>query len=288
MRTVLQKIQYGFLLLCVLACLAGCRPILYGDPIPGWESQALSGDLTLTGSTSMAKVSQALGEGFHKRYPGVQVETGGTGSGEAVYSVRAGAALIGNVSRELQPAEHPEELGKVAIALDGIVLAVHPDNPVKDLTTQQIRQIFSEKISNWSQVGGTDRPITLLGRESASGTRDAFERAFQLEGCTYEAELTSTGELLTRISSDPSAIGYLSLDSLNSSVKGVCIDGVPATEETIHNGTYRVHRPFLQVYRKRTDSRLIAEWFAFVQSEEGQQIIRAAGLVPLGQEGTGI
>lgn len=265
-----------------LCVLCGCRPVLYGEAVSG--TMGLSGELAVSGSTSMARVIQALGEGFCREYPGVRVQVSGTGSGEAVRAVRLGYVQLGNVSRRLRETEHPEEFEQVTLAMDGIVLAVHPENPVRDLTTGQIQKIFSGAVTNWSEVGGEDCAVTVLGRESASGTRDAFESGIGLSGCAYEAELTSNGEIATRISSDRCAIGYLSLDALNPSIQGLRIDGVPATEETIRQGSYRLQRPFLQIYRKGSDSRVIEAWLEYAGSERGQQVIREAGLIPMGRE----
>lgn len=269
------------LFLCVLWVMAGCQTVLYGETVSP-EEHGLYGELTVHGSTSMLKVTQALGEGFCGEHPGVRLQVSATGSGEAVHAVRTGSALLGNVSRNLQEAEHPGQFEQVTLAVDGIVIALHPENPIQNLSTQEIQQIFSGEITNWSQVGGYNRPVTVLGREAASGTRDAFEQAFSLTDAAYEAELTSNGEILTRISSDRCAVGYLSLESLNESVKGVRVDGVAASEETIRTGSYRVKRPFLQIYQKGSDSRLIPAWLQYVRSPQGQQTIRQAGLVPAG------
>ena len=183
------------------------------------------------------------------------------------------------MSRDLKESENPDEFEIKQIAIDGIAIAVHKDNPVQDLTTEQIRKIFTGEIKNWSELGGQDKAITTLGREAASGTRDGFESIFSIESPVYAAELSSTGEIVTKISSDISAIGYVSLESLNDSVVACKVDGVEATEENIENGTYTVQRPFIQIYKKGTDSALINAWFEFIESSEGQQIIKDVGLI---------
>ena len=183
----------------------------------------------------------------------------------------------------MKDSEHPDQFEQVQIAIDGIVITVNKANPVTNLTTEQVTKIFSGEIKNWKEVGGNDQEITLLGRESSSGTRDGFESLFDVEGCEYAAELTSTGEVVTRVSSDPSSIGYISLDSLNDSVVGLKIDGAEPSEENILNGAYLVQRPFIQVYKKGSDSELIETWFQFVKSEEGQKIIQEAGLIPVAE-----
>ena len=232
------------ILVASVGLLTGCGPEIVGTKLS--ESQDMSGTvagkLTLNGSTSMTRVCQALGEAFSEKYPGVSVEKSGTGSGDAPNSVRSGIALIGDMSRDLKESENPDEFEIKQIAIDGIAIAVHKDNPVQDLTTEQIEKIFTGDITNWSELGGQDKAITTLGREAASGTRDGFESIFSIESPVYAAELSSTGEIVTKISSDISAIGYVSLESLNDSVVACKVDGVEATEENIENGTYTVVR----------------------------------------------
>ncbi len=242
---------------------------------------AFSGKLTLNGSTSMATVCQALGEVFHEENPGVTVEKSGTGSGDAAKAVLAGTALIGDLSRNLKESENPEQFEVVQIATDGIAIAVQKNNPVSDLTKEQIAQIFTGEITNWNQLGGQDSAITVLGREASSGTRDGFESIFKVEGkAKYAAELTSTGEVLNRIAGDPTAIGYISLASVSPAVQALRVDGVDPTEENIANGTYTISRPFIQIYKKGSDSELIQAWFAFVKSESGRRVIEEVGLIP--------
>jgi len=240
----------------------------------------LSGKLTLNGSTSMAKVCQALGEAFSAKYPNVTVEKGGTGSGDAAKAVSAGTALIGDLSRAMKPEEKPDDYEIVQIAIDGIAIAVNKDNKVTALTSDQITKIFTGVITNWKDVGGSDQKITVLGREAASGTRDGFETMFKAaKKCKYAAELSSTGEVVTKVSSDKGAVGYVSLDSVNETIKAVDVDNVKANEENIVNKTYKAQRPFIEIYKKGTDSDLVKAWFEFVKSDEGQAVIKKTGLV---------
>lgn len=294
MRKVISSILSVAVLLSTLV-FAGCSSEVEGvtsnAPASGQNAAAsqpgsseaaaqLSGKLTLNGSTSMAKVCQALGEAFSAKYPDVTVEKGGTGSGDAAKAVSAGTALIGDLSRDMKPEEKPEDYEIVQIAIDGIAIAVNKDNKVSALTSDQIGKIFSGEITNWKEVGGDDQKITVLGREAASGTRDGFETLFNVaKKCKYAAELSSTGEVVTKVSSDKSAVGYVSLDSLSDTFKAVDVDGVKASEENVSNGTYKVQRPFIEIYKKGTDSDLVKAWFDFIQSSEGQDVIKKAGLV---------
>ncbi|HEX2986299.1 MAG TPA: phosphate ABC transporter substrate-binding protein [Caproiciproducens sp.] len=244
------------------------------------QPEQLSGKLTLNGSTSMAKLCQALGEAFMAKYPGVTVEKSGTGSGDAAKAVSAGTALIGDLSRDMKPEESPDSYEIVPVAIDGIVIAVNPENKITNLTSDQINRIFTGQITNWKDLGENDQKITVLGREAASGTRDGFETMFKCsKKAQYAAELSSTGEVLTKVGSDKGAIGYISLDAVNSTIKPVSVDGVKASEATIKNKTYKAQRPFIEIYKKGTDSDLVKAWFRFIESDEGQAIVKKAGLV---------
>ncbi len=244
------------------------------------SSSNLSGKLTLNGSTSMAKVCQALSEVFMEKFPNITVEKSGTGSGDAAKAVSAGTALIGDLSRKMKEEEKPGDYEIVQIAIDGIAVVVNKDSKVSSLTTDQITKIFTGEITNWRDVGGADQKITVLGREAASGTRDGFEGIFKCaKKCKYAAELSSTGEVVTKVGSDKGSVGYVSLDSVNSTVKSVDVDGIKATEENITNGSYKAQRPFIEIYKKGTDSDLVKAWFEFVKSDEGQAVIKKAGLV---------
>lgn len=295
MRKLISTILFAAILSSTLA-FAGCSSEIQGTTSTEASAPAqstavsqeassaavadLTGKLTLNGSTSMAKVCQALGEAFSAKYPGVTVEKGGTGSGDAAKAVSGGTALIGDLSRTLKPEEKPEDYEVVQLAIDGIAIAVNKDNKVTNLTSDQITKIFTGEITNWKDVGGSDQKITVLGREAASGTRDGFETMFNAANkCKYAAELSSTGEVATKVSSDPGAVGYVSLDSLNETFKAVDVDGIKANEENIVNKSYKAQRPFIEIYKKGTDSDLVKAWFEFVQSDEGQEVIKKAGLV---------
>lgn len=291
MRKLVSSALSAAILLTTLV-FAGCSSTVEGvsstDPqaVAGSQTSAasetakLSGKLTLNGSTSMAKVCQALGEAFQTKYSDVTVEKSGTGSGDAAKAVSAGTALIGDLSRNLKDEEKSDDYEVVQIAIDGIAIAVNPANKVENLTSEQIAKIYTGEVTNWKDVGGADQKITVLGREAASGTRDGFESIFKVEKkCKYAAELSSTGEVVTKVGSDKGAIGYVSLDSVNDSVKAVSVDNVKPTEENILNKTYKAQRPFIEIYKKGTDSNLVKAWFEFVKSAEGQNVIKKVGLI---------
>ena len=239
----------------------------------------LSGKLTLNGSTSMTSVCDALGEAFMKKYPNVTYEKANTGSGSAVTAVNDGNAMIGDLSRDLKEEEKPDDFDIYVIALDGIAVAVNNENPVSDLTQEQIAKIFTGEITNWSEVGGDNAAITVIGRESSSGTRDGFESIFGIaDKCKYATELGETGQVVQRVSSDKNAIGYVSLASAEG-VKALKVDGVEATEENVANGNYKVQRNFTEITKKGSTDPIIKAWFDFLRSDEGQQIIKDQKLV---------
>ncbi len=282
------------LLAAAMACtlFAGCQsevvPSSSATGATGGSSAAsdastaasdLSGKLTLNGSTSMTSVCDALGEAFMEKYPNVTYEKANTGSGSAVTAVNDGNAMIGDLSRDLKDDENPDNFDIYVIALDGIAVAVNNENPVSDLTQDQIAKIFTGEITNWSEVGGDDAAITVIGRESSSGTRDGFESIFNVaDKCKYAAELGETGQVVQRVSSDKNAIGYVSLASAEG-VKALKVDGVEATEENVSNGTYKVQRNFTQITKKGSTDPIIKAWFDFLRSDEGQQIIKDQKLV---------
>lgn len=249
----------------------------------------ISGNLTLNGSTSMAEVCQALGEAFTKKYPNVKVDKSGNGSGDAPKAVEAGTARIGDLSRTLKDEEKPADFDVKTVAIDGIAIAVSKDSKVKALTSEQVTKIFTGEIKNWKEVGGSDAAINVIGRESASGTRDGFESIFKCkEKCKYASELTSTGAVKAKVASDKNAVGYISLGNVDDSVTAVKIDNVDATEENIINGTYKAHRPFIEICKKGSEDDMVNAWFQFIYSAEGQKVIRDCKLIPTDESGKGL
>ncbi len=248
------------------------------------EYTDLSGSLRLTGSTSMQEVCEKLGEAFMAKYPDVTFEKGGAGSGEAPTAVTEGTANIGDLSRELKDDENPDQFTAVTIALDGIAVIVNKDSQVENLTQDQIKQIFTGEITNWSEVGGADGTIKVIGREAASGTRDGFESILGIKDETvYSVEQNATGAVISAVASDPTAIGYVSLanvENTQENIKAVSVDDVAPSVDTVADGSYVLQRPFVQIFKKGSTDELVMAWFDFLASDEGQQIIEEEGLVP--------
>lgn len=239
------------------------------------------GSVSTDGSTSMEKVIGALGESFMEANDGVTFTYNPTGSGAGITAVSEGRCDIGLSSRSLTDEEKSGGLKETVLAIDGIAVVVNPDNPVTDLSTDDIAGIYTGEITNWKEVGGNDAEIVLIGREAGSGTRDGFESITGTEDkCKYNQELTSTGDVITTVGQNPDAIGYASLAALQDSVKAVAVDGVEPTEATVKDGRYVVQRPFVLVTKEGTElSETAQKFFDFVTSPDAADIIEQAGAV---------
>ena len=242
----------------------------------------LSGSIQMVGSTSMEKLANALAEGFMEKYPDVTVTAEFVGSGAGIEAVNAGTADIGNSSRNLKDEEKANGAVENIVAIDGIAVCVDTANTVEGLTKEQLTDIYLGKITNWSEVGGADSPIIVVGREAGSGTRGAFEELLKIEDqCAYANELDSTGAVMAKVASTPGAIGYVSLDVIDDSVIALPLEGVEPTAENIKAGNYFLSRPFVMATKGEisAQSELVQAWFDFVLGDEGQDIAAKVGLI---------
>lgn len=239
------------------------------------------GTVATDGSTSMEKVIGALGESFQKD-TGINFTYNPTGSGSGIKAVSEGRCDIGLSSRELKTEELESGLQATVLAYDGIGIIINSENSVDDLSLETISKIYKGEIKNWSEVGGDDLEIVVIGREAGSGTRDGFESITDTEdACVYRQELTSTGDVITTVSNNPGAIGYASVASVKNSVKMVTVDGVEATTDNIKDGSYVVQRPFVLVTKKdKKLSESAQKFFDYITSTDANEIISAAGVVP--------
>ena len=247
------------------------------------QPAALSGTVSTNGSTSMEKVIGALSEQFMTDNSGVSVTYDATGSGAGIEAASNGSADIGLSSRALKDEEKVSGLVGTTVALDGIAVIVNPANKVADLTVEQIAQIFTGEITDWSQLGGTNGTISCIGREAGSGTRDGFESITGTkDACKMDQELTSTGAVIEAVAGNPNAIGYASLSALKDTVKAVTVGGVACTEDTVLDGSYAIQRPFVFVTKDSTALSAQAQaFFDFATSAAANDLIRAAGAVPV-------
>ena len=245
---------------------------------------ALSGNVAAGGSTSMKNVIAALTEGFAEVEPGVTVSYDPTGSGAGITGAADKTLDIGLSSRALKDDEKADVEG-TTIALDGIAIIVNNASKVEDLTVDQLKQMFTGEVTNWSEVGGDDGEIVLIGREAGSGTRDGFESIVEVkDSCKYAQELTATGAVISAVEANPLAIGYASLSAVGDTVKMVTVGGVECSEETVKDGSYEVQRPFVFVTNKSvTLSEQAQAFFDFATSADAADLIRTAGAVPVNE-----
>ena len=245
---------------------------------------ALSGNVAAGGSTSMKNVIAALTEGFAEVEPGVTVSYDPTGSGAGITGAADKTLDIGLSSRALKDDEKADVEG-TTIALDGIAIIVNNASKVEDLTVDQLKQMFTGEVTNWSEVGGDDGEIVLIGREAGSGTRDGFESIVDVkDSCKYAQELTATGAVISAVEANPLAIGYASLSAVGDTVKMVTVGGVECSEETVKDGSYEVQRPFVFVTNKSvTLSEQAQAFFDFATSADAADLIRTAGAVPVNE-----
>ena len=271
-------------LICIAlsAALALCLAACGGGSEKQEAGAALSGTVSTDGSTSMEKVIGGLGEMFMEVNSGITFTYNPTGSGSGIKAVQEGRCDIGLASRNLKAEEAASGLTETVLAYDGIAVIVNPENSVSDLDVATIAKIYTGEITNWSEVGGNDAEIVLIGREAGSGTRDGFESITDTEdACQYRQELTSTGDVITAVSQNPGAIGYASVASVKDTVKALTVAGVAPSNETILDGSYVIQRPFVLVTKTGAQLSAAAQaFFDYALSADAHEIITAAGVVP--------
>lgn len=245
-------------------------------------SSDLSGAISLAGSTSMEKLCEALSESFMEKYPNISVTVEYTGSGAGLESLAAGSVDIGNASRHLKEEETSAGAVENVVAIDGIAVITDKDNEVTDVSAEDLAKIYQGEITNWSELGGQDEAIVVIGREAGSGTRDAFEELLDVaDACQYAQELDSTGGVLAKVAATPGAIGYVSLDVVDDTIQTVSLDGVAPIEENILAGDYLLSRPFVMATNGEISEQneLVQTWFDYVNSEDGKNVISSVGLI---------
>ncbi len=246
------------------------------------DSKSLNGTLKVAGSTSMEKLCEAMSESFMEANPGVTVTVEYTGSGAGIEALSSGSIDIGNASRGLKDDEKANGCVENIVAIDGIAVITDKDNRVTDVTSKDLAKIYTGEITNWSEIGGDNQPIVVIGREAGSGTRDAFEDLLEVkDSCNYAQELDSTGAVLAKVAATPGAIGYVSLDVVDDTVIGMKIDGVEPTEEQILAGKYLLQRPFVMATKGQISEQneVVQAWFDYINSDEGKAVIKKVGLI---------
>ena len=284
-----KMICFALAAVLALGVLAGCSNTAKPEQTKGTDpvstnapAKELAGNVATDGSTSMQKVINALGESFVGMNPNVNFTYNPTGSSGGIKAVSSGTCDIGLSSRALKDEEVNEGLVGTVLAYDGIAMIVNPENPVEDLDLETIAKIYTGEITNWSEIGGNDAEIVLIGREAGSGTRSGFEEIVGVvDACQYRQELTSTGDVITAVASNPNAIGYASLASVKDTVKALKVAGVAPTEETVKDGTYVIQRPFVLVTKEGVElSETAQAFFDYALSPDANEVLTAAGVVP--------
>lgn len=260
---------FAIVLVMMITVVAGC----------GQEKEAqsqeneLEGTIQIAGSTSVQPLSEELVKAFMAENNKVRINVAGGGSGAGVKAAAAGTADIGASSRELK--EEEKNVKEYVIALDGIAIIVHKDNPVNDLSQEDIKKIFAGEITNWSELGGEAGAIHVYNREDGSGTRGAFTELIMGKevNITDKAIIqNSTGAVRTAVAGDKTGIGYISLGGINEEIKALKVDGVEATVENIKTKTYKIYRPFLYLTQKEPEG-VVKAYIDWVLSIEGQGIV---------------
>jgi len=279
----------GLLILVLLATVVACQstPTKPTETTPTSAPTSLSGSISVAGSTTVQPLAEKLAEAFNAQHPDVQIDVQGGGSSVGVKSAGQGTVDVGMASREVKQSELDEysNLRVFTIARDGIAIVTHPDVPVDGLTKEQVKGIFAGDITNWSEVGGPDKPIVVVAREEGSGTRAAFEEMVMggEEGPAIADTAIlqpSNGAVRTTVSTTPDSIGFLSFGYLDQSVKALAIDGVEATEANAARGAYPIVRP-LNMMTQGEPAGVVKAWLDFILSDAGQAIVRKEGYIPV-------
>jgi len=240
----------------------------------------LAGTLTEAGSTTVQPLAEKLAQAFEEINPNVKIEIQGGGSSVGVRSTSDGVVDIGAISRELQPNE--PALVTTLIALDGVAIVVNPNNPVSNLSTEQLRDIYAGTIVNWKEVGGNDEEIIIVSREDGSGTRTVFEKNIMGKTLiTNEAIfMPANGIIKTTVMQARNAIGYISFGYADNNVKLLSVDGIACSSDNILDGTYPVSRNLYFVTRE-SPTGLVKAFMDFIISADGQKVVIEQGFVPL-------
>lgn len=241
----------------------------------------LTGSVTISGSTSVEKVGNALAEEFMALNGGVEVTYQGIGSSGGVKNAKNGTTILGTASRNLKTEEETWGLESFALAYDGIAVIAHPENGVEGLTMDEVKAIYRGEITNWSQLGGADAEIVVVSREDGSGTRGAYEEIIGFEDELKEGALIAegNGNVQTTVAGNPLAIGYVSFTYINETVKSLLVDGVAPTVENVVSKEYAVSRPFMMVYMEDNMTEAAESFVDFVKSPEGQDIVEEKGAI---------
>ncbi len=276
-----KKIMKNVLAILSIICFLGA----------GWLTGADKGEkIVIDGSTTVGPIAKAFAEYYMKMNPGVNITVSESGSGNGAKALINGSCQIATMSRllkqnEYEAAVHSEVLPVThVVAFDGIALVVHPGNPVKGLTMEQVKDIYKGKINNWNAVGGPNSPIVIISRDTNSGTYETFETRVMkgekiVKNCEY---VGSSGSIRSRVQGTPNAIGYVGIGFIDNTVKALEVNGVYPTPETVKKGNYPIARPLYMITKDYPA--LGSHLYQFINlylSKKGQEIVNEIGFIPV-------
>ena len=277
---ILKKIKTGLLVLSLLAILSACTS---NSDTNTQASNDRSSTIAISGSTSVGPLAEKLAVKY-KEKDNTNIEINQIGSSAGITNAINGVSEIGMSSRDLKEEEKANGLNEVVIAYDGIVVVTHPSNKVKNLTMDQVKQIFTGEVTNWSELGGDDLEIVVVSREDGSGSRDAFQEivGYRSGELIRNAIIASgNGNIKTTVANNKHAVGFISFEYIDESISTIDIDGVEATAENVLQQKYSLARPFLFVYKDGNLTEAGQQFIDFILSEDGQLIAAEAGAIPV-------
>lgn len=246
--------------------------------------------ISVSGSTSVTEIMEVLAENYQKSNPSVFIEVQGTGSSAGIKAAKDGTSMLGMASRNLKDSEKEDDLKETVIARDGIAIVVNNANPIDDLSIDNIAKIYRGEIKNWKEIGGENKPIVVVTRDTASGTRGAFEdimglkrkvNGISVSAISQRAQVgNGNGVVKTIVANNPLAIGFISLGSIDDSLKPVKVNGVDASAQNVSSGDYKVSRPFLVLNKENHLSPSGRQFLTWVISKDGQKIVGDNGYIP--------
>ena len=272
-----KKSLYFVCLAVLLTALAACS-----NEEDTADTQTGGSLVTISGSTSVGPLAEKLAMKYQEQND-VKIEVNQIGSSAGITNAINGVSQIGMSSRDLKQEEKDSNLQELIIAYDGIVVVAHPSNPVKDLTMEQVKQIFTGEVTNWKEVGGKDMEIVVVSREDGSGSRDAFQEIVGYEsGQLIKNAIVASGNgnIKTTVAMNKHAIGFISFEYVDESVSTMDINGVQAKAENVLAGQYELSRPFLFVHKEDVPE-AAKQFMEFILTPEGQKIVESAGAIPL-------
>ncbi|PZX05674.1 phosphate ABC transporter substrate-binding protein (PhoT family) [Psychrobacillus insolitus] len=275
----LKKAKMGLLMLSILAVLSACT----SNSNDKQTSDGSSATVSISGSTSVGPLAEKLAAKYTEE-ENTNIEINQIGSSAGITNAISGVSEIGMSSRDLKEEERANGLNEVVIAYDGIVVVTHPSNKVKDLTMEQIKQIFTGEVTNWNELGGDDLEIVVVSREDGSGSRDAFQEIVEYssgELIRNSIIASGNGNIKTTVANNKHAVGFISFEYIDDSISTIDINGVEATAENVLQEKYSLARPFLFVYKEGQLTDAGQRFIDFILSEDGQLIAAEAGAIPV-------